>query len=345
MNDERRRVLDMLAEEKITVEDAERLLKALIRGSYFEDRVQDAIEGGVDSAGQLGGTPTDDSGSSARKQVTVVLDEEDQASTHDDTFEVGDTPRLDVHSFAGLVRVSPGEPGSIRVLANMDPRAVEYSAVQEGDTVRVEAKSKGRSGGFLAGLFGSRAGLSIEVTAPVTTELEVVTTNGLVEIEGMKRGGTVRTSNGPIRIGAFEGDLDATTSNGPITVKGFEGSADLTSSNGPISIDDGHGEIQASSSNGAIRLQGTLRPGSRNSLATSNGGISVALDGEPSLKLTATTVNGRARCEIPGFVASVDRRHQGPRRHGRRARELEGTVGKGEAELVAKTVNGTITVS
>ena len=117
MSDERRRVLDMLAEEKITVDEAERLLKALNDSSYLEDRVQDAIEGGVQSIGRLGETLADEMGHGARKQVTVVLDEEDQASTHDDTFEVGDSPRLDVRSFNGLVRVMRGEPG-------VDTRAV-----------------------------------------------------------------------------------------------------------------------------------------------------------------------------------------------------------------------------
>ena len=64
-----------------------------------------------------------------------------------------------------------------------------------------------------------------------------------------------------------------------------------------------------------------------------NGNIKVALDAEPSLKLTAATVNGRIRCEVPGFVASVEKRQQ-----------LKGTVGEGEAELIAKTVNGSIAI-
>jgi len=345
MTDGRRRILDMLSEGKITVEEAERLLKALNSGSHPEDRVQDAIEGRLKSLDRLGETLSDEIENSVREQVTVVLDDEDQASVHDDTFEVGDSPRVDVQSFKGLVRVTAGEPGSIRVRAKLsDPRTVEYSVVQQGDAIRVEASSRGRSSGFLSGLFGSNLGLSIEVTAPNETEIDVVTTNGLVEIDGMERGGTVRTSNGPVRVSDLKGDLGATTSNGPITVKGFQGSAKLTSSNGPISIQDGHGGFQVQSSNGAITLQGVLEPGSRNNLATSNGGIKVALGGEPSLKLTASTVNGRVRCEIPGFVASEDGQHQRPRRHGGRARRLEGTVGEGEAELVAQTVNGTITV-
>lgn len=334
MSDERRRVLDMLAEEKITVDEAERLLKALKGGSYVEDRVQDAIEGRLKSLDRLGETLSAEIGDSIRERVTVVLDEEDQASTHDDTFEVGDSPRLDVRSFNGPVRVGAGEPGTIRVQAKLkNPQAVKYSAVQQGDAIKVEATPKGRTSGFLSGLFGQQCGAGVEVTVPAATGVDLVTSNGPVELRGTSSGGTVRTSNSRIQVEEFKGDLDAQTSNGRIAIEALEGSAKLTTSNGRVSIHDGHGQFDVSTSNGRIELQGSMEPGGHNRLITVNGRIDVALEGEPSLKLSASTVNGRARCEIPSFVTSVDTR-----------RKLEGTVGEGEAELVAQTVNGTITV-
>ena len=334
MNDERRRVLDMLSEGKITVDDAERLMKALNGGSYLEDRVQDAIEGGVNSLGRLGETLTDEIGHGVRKQVTVVLDEEDQASTHDDTFEVGDSPLLEVRSFNGPVRVSAGEPGSIRVRATLrDPQTVKYSAVQQGDTIKVEATPRGRSSGFLSGLFGQHWGADIEVTVPVATCVDLATSNGPIELRGTAADGTVKTSNSRIRVEKFKGDLKAQTSNGRITVEALEGSAELTTVNGRVSIDGGHGRFDVTTSNGRIGFQGSMEPGGRNRLITSNGRIEVVLDAEPSLKVEASTVNGRARCELPGFLASADT-----------GRKLEGIVGEGEAELVAKTVNGGITI-
>ncbi len=334
MSGERRRILDMLSEGKITVDDAERLLKALNGSSYLEDRVQDAIEGGVESVGRLGETLADEIGHGVRKQVTVVLDEEDQASTRDDTFEVGDSPRLEVRSFNGPVRVSAGEPGSIRVRANLrDPQAVKYSAVQQGDTIRVEALPRGRSGGFLSGLFGQHWGPDLEVTVPVATSVDLATSNGPIELRGTAAAGTVKTSNSRIQVEKFKGDLKAQTSNGRITIEALEGSAELTTVNGRVSIDGGHGQFDVTTSNGRIGFQGSMEPGGRNRLVTSNGRIEVVLDAEPSLKVEASTVNGRARCELPGFLASADT-----------GRKLGGMVGEGEAELVAKTVNGGITI-
>ena len=322
MTEERRRILDMLSEGKISVDDAERLLGAMRAAG----RVQ-TLEGPDES-------PYDEIEMGVRERVNVVLDRQDEAHTRDDTFEVGETPRLEVRGFNGRVCVESGEPGSIRVRAKLkNPRGVEYSAVQEGNLVKVEATPRHRSDHFLSGLFGHNTGVKIEVSVPADTSVDVVTSNGPVELRGTECGAALRTSNGPIKIERFKGDVSARTSNGPITVETLQGSADLTTSNGPVSIEDGHGRFDVTTSNGPIGFQGSMESGGRNRLVTSNGGIKMTLEAEPSLKLAASTVNGRVRCESPGFVASVDT-----------GRELEGIVGEGEAELSAKTVNGLITI-
>ena len=103
--------------------------------------------------------------------------------------------------------------------------------------------------------------------------------------------------------------------------------------NSRVSVEDAHGRFDVRTVNGTIKFQGSIAPKSHNRLSTLNTNIKVALDAEPSLKLAAETLNGRVRCEVPGFVAVVDKRDK-----------LEGTVGAGEAELIAKTVNGSIAI-
>ena len=145
MTEERRRILDMLSEGKISVDDAERLLGAMRAAG----RVQ-TLEGPDES-------PYDEIERGVRERVNVVLDRQDEAHTRDDTFEVGETPRLEVRGFNGRVCVESGEPGSIRVRAKLkNPRGVEYSAVQEGNLVKVEATPRHRSDHFLSGLFGTQ---------------------------------------------------------------------------------------------------------------------------------------------------------------------------------------------
>ena len=322
MTEERRRVLDMLSEDKITVEEAQRLLEAL----------QDANP--TETADGPAESPSEEVENGSRKRVSVVLDSGDDASTRENTFEVGETPRLDVRSFNGRVRVHAGEPGSILVRAKLkNPRGVEYSAVQEGNLVKIEATPKQRSDHFLSGIFGRGTGARIDVSVPADTSVDVVTSNGPLELRGTERAAALRTSNAPVKVERFKGDLSAQTGNAPVTVETLHGSADLKTSNGPVEIDDGHGRFDAKTINGPIRFGGSMEPGGLNRLVTSNGNIKVKLEPNPSLKLDASTVNGMVRCDSPGFVASVNT-----------FRKLEGTVGEGEAELVAKTVNGLVTI-
>ena len=358
MTEERRKVLDMLSAGKVNVEDAERLLEALQDSPHVETRkkrrrrrintpmspipgvetLQDSLEGLGEEIGkglEEGLAGLEESLSGWSESEDSDRDEDGKTSMRDDTFAVGDNPRLVVRGFNGRIRVRAGEPGSIRVRARLKkPRGIKYSAVQEGDLgITVEAKPDRQSEGFLHGLSRQSSGANIEVTVPVATSVDLATSNGPVELQGTEGGGTVQTKNGRIRVENFKGDLNATTKNAPITVKTLSGSAELSSTNSRVSIEDAHGRFDARTTNGSIKFQGSIEPGTDNRLSTTNGSIKVALDADPSFKLTAATVNGRVRCEVPGFVAAVEKRHK-----------LKGTVGEGEAELIATTANGSIAI-
>ena len=344
MTEERRRVLDMLAEGKVTVEEAERLLEVLqgthrvkTRKGRGIEALQDTLEGlgeEIEKGLEEGLAGLEESLSGWSESENDARDEDGKTSMRDDTFAVGDNPRLVVRGFNGRIRVHAGEPGSIRVRTRLKkPHEIKYSAAQEGDLVTVEAKPDGQSEGFLHGFSRQHSGANIEVTVPAATSVDLATSNGPVELQGTEGGGAVQTKNGPIRVDKFKGDLNATTKNAPITVKTLSGSAELSTSNGRVSIEDAHGHFDARTTNGSIKFQGSIEAGNGSTLSTTNGNIKVALDAEPNLKLTAATVNGRVRCEVPGFVASVEKRHK-----------LKGTVSEGEAELIAQTVNGSIAI-
>ena len=343
MTEERRKVLDMLSEGKINAEEAERLLEAL-QDTHRETRkgrgigaLQDTFEGlgeEIEKGLEKGLEGLEESLSGWSESDNGDRDEDGKTSMRDDTFAVGTNPRLVVRGFNGRIRVRAGEPGSIRVRARLKkPRGIKYSAVQEGDLVTVEAKPDRQSEGFLQGFSRQSSGANIEVVVPVTTSVDLATSNGPVELQGTESSGTVQTKNGPIRVENFKGDLNATTQNAPITVKTLSGSAELSTSNGRVSLEDTRGRFDARTTNGTIKFQGSIEPGNSNRLSTTNGNIKVALNAEPSLKLTAATVNGRVRCEVPGFVASVEKRQK-----------IEGTMGAGEAELIAETKNGSIVI-
>jgi DUF4097 and DUF4098 domain-containing protein YvlB len=214
-----------------------------------------------------------------------------ETETHDNTFSVGATPKIVVSNDNGQIDVVTGNEGTVNVKATIRrPDDVEYSVVQEGDTVRVEARVSSVRG------FGTDAGAEITVTLPADTNVDLRTSNGGIEVVGIQNSGRLRTANGR------------------------------------ISLENVKGEFEVSTINGAIDFRGEMTAGGTNQLTTFNGSVEVTLLGEPSVKLDAATSNGEIICKLP--IAATE---SGVNR-------LVGVVGGGDAGLVIKTLNGSITV-
>ena len=232
--------------------------------------------------------------------------------TRDDSFFVGDSPRIVVSGGNGGIVVISGTDGTVRVHATLrKPDELEYKATQEGDTISVEAKGKSR--GFFN--FGQSPGASIEITAPPNARVELRTSNGSVEVHGMHQSGTVRTSNGTIVLEDVTGDFDVSTSNGAVTISLARGTFDVETSNGRIDFD------------------GELAPGGNNRMTTSNGSVDIKLRGTPSVKLDASSGNGSVSTRLPILTTSPGDEHH-----------LTGTIGAGDAELLVRTSNGSVVV-
>jgi DUF4097 and DUF4098 domain-containing protein YvlB len=127
-------------------------------------------------------------------------------------------------------------------------------------------------------------------------------------------------------------NVDLRTSNGGIEVVDIQNSGKLRTSNGRISLENVKGEFQVNTINGDIDFRGEMTAGGMNQLTTSNGSVEVTLLGEPSVKLDATTSNGEIICKLPLMATESG------------VKRLVGVVGGGDAGLVIKTSNGSITV-
>ncbi len=244
--------------------------------------------------------------------------------TRDDSFSVGASPVLVVTSENGSIDVEAGPAGTIRVQATLRnaPR-VQYEVSEDGDTVTVEAEVDS----------GARnAGADIVVTAPTETEVELETSNGSIEVQGLEASGTLRTSNGRVVMKDIRGDLDVRTSNGPIEVTSMEGVGTLATSNGAVTLAEVKGAFDVDTSNGNISFSGEMTAGGENRLETSNGSVTVELEGTPSVKLDASTSRGEVSSELPIEASRTQKQR------------LVGTIGDGEAELFIRTSNGSVTI-
>ena len=235
-----------------------------------------------------------------------------ETETRDDTFAVRASPAVVVNGDNGSIIVRVGAAGSIRVQATIrDPDNVDYEVKQAGKIVTVETESDG--GGIFD--FGKSPGADLEITVPSTTRVTLRTSNGSIEVSGVRQSGTARTSNGRIVMDDIVGEFKITTSNGAVT------------------ITEARGVFDIETSNGEIEFSGELIPGGDNRLTSSNGSIDIKLQGTPSVNLDASTSNGSIDVDLPILLTSdLDEQH------------LVGTIGDGGTALFVKTSNGSITI-
>ncbi|MFC2078986.1 DUF4097 domain-containing protein [Candidatus Bipolaricaulota bacterium] len=247
--------------------------------------------------------------------------------TRDDSFAVGGSVRLVVDSENGSIEVVAGSDSEVRVQATLrGADRIEYETEQDGDTITVTSRRTRRV------LFGFGSGTDLVITVPISTVVDLETSNGRIELQGIHGSGTLNTSNGKIALENVAGDFAGDTSNGSITIDAMEGSARFHTSNGRVDLSDVIGEVDVESSNGRISFRGEMTPGGRNRLTTSNGSVNVELRGIPSVSLDASTSHGDVSSELPILITVM------------KERELSGTIGDGEADLYIRTSNGDVTI-
>jgi hypothetical protein len=317
--DDQRKVLDMLAEGKISAGDAERLLKAMSGRPAATSSLADAIE------------------TETRERVEVLVEtqlENRQPDSHEDTFAVGDSPKLVVSVDSGTLTVVEGPPGDVQVHATItDPSRVAYEANQEGDTVRISARKRSKKSLFGLFDFGQSGRADIQVTTPKTTDVEASFGTGPITLEGLDGTFSLDTATGRVTVEDASGTLVATAVTGRVKVDRFQGSAQLSTTTGKIDVKRSRGEFKAEVVTGGISFEGEMTPGGKNEMSTVTGGVSIQLDGPPSLNIDASCVTGRISSNLSGFASG-----------GTVGSHLSGTMGKGEADLQVRTITGSVKI-
>ena len=332
--------MDLLADGKITPDEAERLLEALnLRDSQapgaettLDDKIEQAVTTTVRTAVS---TAKSILSATANGEYVSVGDTADLSDSErrEDSFRTEGIPALVVENFNGRVEIVGDSPDDeVRVSASIrHPDLVDYSVTQEGDTILVRTRPNGRRS-FLGWRFLNR-GAHIRISSPRKANVDVQSSNGRAILRGIEGVGTLRTSNGRIETDTVTGALDMRTSNSRIEAARIEGDFTLESSNGSITVRDGEGTFDAETSNGNIRFAGEILPHKESRLVTSNGSITARLGGEPSLRVSARTSNGSLTCNREVEVLGE-----------RKKRQLEGVIGGGEGKLTLRTSNGSITI-
>jgi len=236
-----------------------------------------------------------------------------ETEVREDSFVVEGSPQLVVRSENGSISVETGGTGAIQVTTKIkNPPNMEYRAVQTGNTVEVTTDVKGGINFFRRG-----GGADVRVVVPESIDLDLETSNGAIEVEGVE----------VTALASLE------SSNGRITLKDVTGDVKIKTSNGRINIQDFTGQVEAQTANGSIDFAGTLRNDSENALRTSNGSIDVMLVETPGVEVDASTNNGKVKNDLPITISGETSEDH-----------LVGSIGTGGRHLLLRTSNGSITI-
>jgi tRNA threonylcarbamoyladenosine modification (KEOPS) complex Pcc1 subunit len=166
-------------------------------------------------------------------------------------------------------------------------------------------------------LFNASVSVSLDVTVPKSTNPELI------------------THNGPIEIRNIIGKIDAITHNGQVVAEEVSGTTKMETHNGSITCNDLAGNANLKTHNGQVHVH--YSPAAATlceiSLFTQNGGIEFVAPTNFSAAIQASTHNGSIKTNLPIKVIGELSKSK-----------IQGTIGSGEGKLHLETYNGSITI-
>jgi DUF4097 and DUF4098 domain-containing protein YvlB len=209
--------------------------------------------------------------------------------------------RVDAHPNGGITVIG-WDKAEVKVVARVsawartEDEAKDIASQVQVETSETEIRSTGPN-------LRSRRGWSVsfEIWAPARTDLRLSSTNGGLDVEGIRGRLDLETTNGGISLLAVAGDVNAETTNGGINV-------DLEGSKW-----DGAG-LSARTTNGGVKLRVPEGFNADIEAATTNGGMDfefpVTIQGRLNRRITTKLGNGGApiRLETTNGGVTVRRR-------------------------------------
>ncbi|GEM_PF-5053969 len=270
------------------------------------------------------------------------IGELDKMATTDQTFAVNGVPTISLQDRNGTITVTRGEENSVVIhavkRAATDEMLATLQVTMQQDGNRITIGTTGdNSAGFA--FFGySRMAVDYQIQVPAHADLAPIkSSNGRIDITGVAGQFDLSTSNGIITARDVDGTISAQTSNGRVSVIGGRGTLRLGSSNGIVEVRD----VQATgldlrTSNGRVSFTGSLAPGSKNTVETSNGTVAMTLPPESALNVDLRSGNGSIHVDFPVTTA--------PNGENKR-NAVQGVINRPDADLTVHTGNGSITLT
>jgi len=261
-------------------------------------------------------------------------------ATTDQTFAVTGAPTISLQDHNGTITVTRGAENSVVVHATKRAATddllakLQVNIQQDGNRITIDTTGDNFSG---FGFFGhNRMMVDYQIQVPAHVDLGPIrSSNGRIHITGIAGQFDLSTSNGIITAQDVDGTVSAQTANGRVSVTGGRGMLRLNSSNGIVEVQNVQATgLDLSTSNGRVSFTGSLAPGSKNSVETSNGTVSMVLPPDSALTVDLRSGNGSVNVGFPVTANGQNKRNA-----------VQGVINRPDADLTVHTGNGSITLT
>lgn len=340
-SEERKAVLKMLDEGKITMEEAETLLDALEEVPQEEQPKEKPSAGkrSVDLDEQIEDFKVGlkDGLSQVKKDIARARDEIEKSPVKEDfsnfikslmesisfsagsgyKFEdvvegnfaagAGETVEVEMDTRNGSIFIEPVQGEDYKLIINSTVKADDEEEAKARKEKGLEVSRDGRHLKLRVKERNVFASVQLLLPVHLIYNLNLDSSNGKVKVTGLKVDkAKADTSNGSISFQDLKGSVfHADTSNGRVEMMGLEGEEYIAdTSNGSIVI-EGKGRIfTCDTSNGSVNLKPSFSHSGEIKVETSNGRIRITLpdEEEKGYKIKARTSMGGIKLNIPNLV-------------------------------------------
>jgi DUF4097 and DUF4098 domain-containing protein YvlB len=294
-----------------------------------------------------------------------------ETGSFDKTFTVTGPVQLEVNNGSGRVEVRYGQPGEVRVHADLtvwltflDDKDSHLGEIrehppvdQQGNLIRVESRgdvfnhvrvdytiyvpaeteiranlgSGNMEVNDIQGPAKLQTGSGRIGAHRIHNDVESKTGSGSIEMIDVAGRITAETGSGGIELSHIDGDIHATASSGSIRMDRTPARIVTHTGSGTITISGAENDLRASSGSGSVRIDGNPAPGSYWEIHASSGSVSLTVPSDAGFRVHAHSGSGSIESDLPITMEEQVGRH-----------EMRGRIGNGSASVELKTGSGSI---
>jgi len=294
-----------------------------------------------------------------------------ETGSFDKTFTVTGPVQLEVNNGSGRVEVRSGQPGQVRIHADLtvwltflDDKDSHLGEIrehppvdQQGNLIRIESRgdvfnhvrvdytiyvpaetevranlgSGNMEVNDIQGPAKLQTGSGRIGAHRIHSDVESKTGSGSIELIDIAGRTTAETASGGIELSHVDGDIHATAGSGSIRMDRTPARIVSHTGSGTITISGAENDLRASSGSGSIHIDGNPAPGSYWDIHASSSSISLTVPSDAGFRIHARSGSGSIESDLPVTMEELMGRH-----------EMRGRIGNGSASVELQTGSGGI---